>query len=457
MRGASLATAAAVVWTIAGRSWLHLRQPHDAQGYDGWYYVLQVRSWLAGEPLFADDSWAFFPMALLGGMLGDVVLGNALVAIGAAGLVTALAGVTSRRLGGPWSGALGAWVAAVSVGHLALSAEFLKNGVGAVALLALTAWLAGPERRVGVRDLAGALVWVGLAAMTHKLCGVLAIAVLAAWGVGEPLRGARWRAVAVAVVVLLGVVLVSAGTLRAVDLTRGVEAVDIGRWARIRQSSLGLSGRLEVVALHLAPLALPLVWGRGAGWGLVASGLVVVGVAPGLPFDFEAVAWRLMCMGFVGLVVLAGLLRVPPVVAALGCGVLALGASEELRHQAARSPDYAAFREVIPVVRQVVPDDGLLVAHRGLCGFLWAEGGRRCENFEPEGDGTGAWRVAFGVAPERLAPHGQVWPLRPAYVLVEERVWRAFRAEQDPRSVVWGLRNPSEPRPAWVYGPQVTP
>jgi len=454
VRGAWVAGLAAVAWTLGGRAWLHLRHPHDAHGFDGWYYVLQVRSLLAGEPLFADDSWAFAPMVVAGWALGDVVLGNAVVAIVAAGLTTLLAGIAAGRLGGPWAGAVGAWLAASSTGHLSLSAEFLKNGVGAVPLLALVAWLAGPPRP-GLGRLAGGLLLVGLAAVTHKLCGVLALAVLVAWVVGGRLDGGGRRdALAVATVLGMGTLLVLAGTLRTVDLLRGVEAVPLDRWARIRLSSLGVPGRLEVMALHVAPLAVPWVWRRGAGWGLVAAGLVVAGCGPGLPFDFESVAWRLMCMGFVGLVVLAGLLRPPRWVAMGACGVLALGALDTLTRQAARTPDYPAFRPLLETVREHVPPGGLLVAHRGMCGFLWAEGGRRCENFEPSSEGPEVWRVAYGIDPVRIEPFGPVVALRPGYVLVPESVWRRFRSRQAPGSVVWGLRNPSEPRPAWVYGPQ---
>jgi hypothetical protein len=253
----------------------------------------------------------------------------------------------------------------------------------------------------------------------------------------------------------MGALLVGAGTLRAVDLARGLEAAPLDRWARIRLSSLGVPARLELVALHGLPLLVPLAWRRGAGWGLVAAGLAVVGCAPGLPFDFESVAWRLMCMGFVGLVVMVGLVRPPPWACGLACGLLLLGAPDTLWGQAARTPDYPSFRRWLPVVQAHVPSDGLLVAHRGLCGLLWAEGGRRCENFEPDTDGPGVWRIAYGVDPLRLEPYGAAVPLAPAYVLVEEAVWRRFRADQPPHSVARGLRNPSEPRPVWVYGPQV--
>jgi len=452
----------AVAWALGGRAWLHLRHPHEAHGYDGWYYVLQVRSLLDGDPLFADRSWAFAPMAAAGGLVGDVALGNALVVIACAGLATGLAGLTARRLGGDWAGALGAWVAATSAGHLALSAEFLKNAVGAVPLFALLAWLAHPQERgpIPPTRALGAVALVGLAAMTHKLCGVLALGTLAAWGLGRLARGEgrREELLPVLSLVAVGLVLVGAGTLRTVDLLRNLDKAPLDRWARVRLSNLGLPARLELVALHLAPFAAPLVaWRRGMAWAPTAAGLAVVCAAPGLPFDFESLAWRLLTMGFVPLVLLVGLLRPPAPAAVLGCGLLLLGAPDTLQREAARTPDYAAFQALLPVVQATVPPDGRLVAHRGLCGFLWAEGGIPCETFEPEGDGHGVWRVAYGIDPARVAPFGPVVPLLPAYLLVEEPVWRRFRAQQPARSVAWGLRNPSAPRPPWVYGPQITP
>ena len=45
-------------------------------GYDGWYYVLQTKSWLEGAPIFADRSLVFPVLAFFGWVSDSVVIGN---------------------------------------------------------------------------------------------------------------------------------------------------------------------------------------------------------------------------------------------------------------------------------------------------------------------------------------------------------------------------------------------
>jgi hypothetical protein len=257
---------------------------------------------------------------------------------------------------------------------------------------------------------------------------------------------------------VLGAVVLAAGTLRGVDLLRGLDVVPMDRWARIRASSLTIGERLEVAAVHSTMLWAAVAAWRGAPqrvWvPLAALGVLVA--APGLPFSFEALSWRLICMGFLPLSLLWAACR-PGWWAAPMVALALLQAPTTLRAHDRRSPDYDAWREVLPTLLASVPPDARLVAHRGLCGFLWAESGLPCENFEPEGDGTGVWRVAYGVGPAPLEAYGGI-ALLPGYVLLAEPEWRRFRSgEGAVRSMVRDPRNPYQPRPPWVYGPKGSP
>ncbi|MCB9688630.1 MAG: hypothetical protein H6738_24815 [Alphaproteobacteria bacterium] len=429
--------------------WALLLRDQTATGYDAWYYVLQVRSILAGQRLFDDDSLVFWFLAAMGRATGDVLLGDELSATLFAAAAAALGTACAQRLGGLPGAALGGAVLVAATGHLSLSAEFLKNAAGLVALCGTALALA--DRRWGWA-VAAALLAVGL----HKLSGVLALALLLTVGVVELARRSR-RAALLAGLAGTGVaVLVAlAGALRVVDLQRLVGvAQGSGRWHRLVHSSLEGPELVELALVHASPLLVPLAIARGADRALVLGlGLLaVVCAAPGLPFSFDATAWRLLCMGFLPLALLLAACR-PPSWLAAPLAVLALVATPgNVAAHARRSPDYAAWTEVLPLIRAEVPEGGRLVAHRGLCGFLWAEGGIRCENFEPDGDPAEVWRVAFGFSPQRLAPYGGAVQLLPSYVLVPEPVWRDFRAAEGDRwSLLRDPRNPHEPRPAFVY------
>ena len=432
-----------------------------AHGYDGYYYVLQVRSWQAGARLFADDSLVFPVLAALGWLVGDVVVGNKLAAC-AFGALTAVGGaVAARRWTGSWwaamvTGAL--W--AVSPLHLGISGEFLKNAAGLTVLAVLLAVL--PRCWRSRWALAGVGALTLLALMTHKLAGVFAV--LLAGGVlglslWRRLRPGWWMVVAVAGLGLAG----GLGVLRVVDLSRF--AAGLGRlgdrWAPFVDPGLSWGEKLSLALLYLAPVALGLwAWRGPREQRVLAVALAVVAVActaPGLPMGYDLTAWRLALMGFVPLGLLAGALsaRWPAVgVVAILLGLAQLPGTVAGRRE--REPDYVGWSTVLPLLEERVAPDERLVAHRGLCGFLWAETGRVCENFAPQGDLHGWWRVTYGFGPRQLDAYGASEPLLPGYRLMRERDYRRMAEEEDYR-MLRSQRNPFEVRPDFVYGPSDSP
>ena len=111
---------------------------------------------------------------------------------------------------------------------------------------------------------------------------------------------------------------------------------------------------------------------------------------------------------------------------------------------------------MLPTIQAQLPDGARLIAHRGLCGFLWARGGMPCENFQPQGaDLSGYWRVTYGFSAARLSgAQTPPTPLLPGYVLLHEPDWQAFTAGEGARfSLIRNPRNPHKPRPDFVYGP----
>ena len=434
-----------------------------AHGLDGWYYVLQVRSLLDGAPLFADRSVVFGLLAALAALTGDVILANKLAACLFGGL-TALGGLLA---GWRWTGSLaggvacGAWWA-LSPLRLSITAEFLKNSGGVAVLALLIAALAGTSRRAQAAALGLAL----LGPLVHKLTGVLGL-LLVAGVVGYRLLARRLppRVLLVAAGAAVAVVL-SAGLLRPEDLAR-LTGAETGqpRWMLVQTGRLIASEKLELAVVHLAPVLLSLGLLRRPDLrplGLAVLPISLAVLAPGLPLGWDLTAWRLLLMGFVPVGLLAALIATRrPLVAAgiLLVGLLSLPGTLSVGRD--RSPDYEALSAILPTLQEQVPSGGRVIAHRGLCGFIWAEGDLVCENFQPQAaDLSGWWRVVFGFSAERLAVGAQTppVPLATGYVLVHEPDWQRFIDGDGARfSLARDPRNPYRARPGYVYGPGDTP
>ena len=438
-----------------------------APGYDGWYYVLQTRSWMDGTPLFADRSLVFPVLAALGWMLDDVVVGNKVAACLFAGVGAAGAALGANR----WTGSVAAGLVAgmwwaTAPGHLALTTEFLKNEAGLAVLGLLLATLPRIQHRWSAA-LAVGLMLTG--PLVHKLTGVfglvLGLGALLAHHGPRQLRTARlpwpWLlgATGLAVLVVSGF-----GLIRGVDLTRFLNGApsELGRLDALFDSTrIHPVHRLTLLLAHLVPVGLAVgCWRSGRrALGLPLAVTALVTLAPALPFGFDLTSWRLLLMAFVptayGLALAAA--HLPRAFA----GLLTIGSLMSLvytvPHQARPEPDYGAWAEVVPLLQTHVPPDARVVAHRGVCGFVWAVADRVCENFDPQGSADNWWRIVYGMGEARLAPYSELPPVRLmlGYSLVPESAWRAFRVEHgDELPLVRHPRNPHLPRPGFVYGPQ---
>jgi len=347
--------------------------------------------------------------------------------------------------------------------------EFLKNEAGLAVLGLLSAALAGlvgAERPVSRRWLVPVLVLVLTGPLVHKLTGVmgvlLAVGVGAWWAQSQVAWTPRGWVIGALVIAVVCAVL-GVGLLRGVDLERFI-APQAGEgprfdvlWASHRIHPVH---RMGLLGAHVLPLLLVAgVWrSRYQALGLPLAGLACITAAPLLPFGFDLTAWRLLLLAFVptafgwGLLVARTHWGVGPLVALVA--LMALPSTVD--HTARGEPDYASWAEVVPTLQAHVPSNARVVAHRGLCGFVWAVADRICENFDPQGPPDDWWRIVYGMGEARLAPYSAVppVPLRLGYTLVPEVAWRAFRADHgDTLPLVRHPRNPYRPRPGFVYGP----
>ena len=459
-----------------------------APGYDGWYYVLQVRSWLDGEPLFADRSLVFPVLVGLARVIGDVVTANKVAAC-----VFAAAGAGGAAVGAfRWTGSLaaalvaGTWWA-VAPGHLHVSLEFLKNDAGVAVLGLLCAALPGLGRHRASTVLAVGLMLLG--PFVHKLTGVMGLV----WGVGVVVVGWAWSFVGapsprpppsggggrgavgggpawipilltlIAITLLIGVF----GVLRGVDFLRFL-APQPGDGARfdllLHSRRIHTVHRLTLLVAHILPILLAAgLWRtRFVRVGAPVVLLAVLTAAPLLPMGFDLTAWRLLLLAFIPTAMALALLvaRTHWSVGLLLAVATVATTPSTIAHTARAEPEYADWAALVPVLQQHIPETHRVVAHRGLCGFVWAVADRHCENFDPQGDPTHWWRIVYGMGEARLAPYSEVPPvrLRLGYTLVPESAWRAFRADHaDTLPLVHHPRNPYRPRPGFVYGPEEVP
>ena len=456
----ALIALAAALSAAALRAALLLDDPW-AHGYDGWYYVLQVRALLDGAPLFADRSLVFAPLTALAALTGDAILGNKLAAIGFAAITAAAGAVAGWR----WSGsrtaaaAAGMWWA-LSPLHLSLTAEFLKNSAGMAVLALLLAALPRCERHR--RTLAVVMGLALLGPLVHKLTGVLGLLAAGGYATAQVTRGhtiPRWLWITAGVGVAA---VMAAGLLRPADLARllGSDGGTTTRIAAFWSRRLIFPERIALVAIHLAPLAVAvLAWRpRHRPLALTLLPLSIAALGPGLSFGWDGLAWRLMLMGFVAAGIAYSVIA-PRVTAAI---VVVVGVGQApvlVSALQARSPDYVAWATAIPVIQGTIPAGDRVIAHRGLCGFVWAEADIICENFQPPTPHERWWRIAYGFGPHRFEPYvqdGEPAPVsaRPGYTIVWEPHWQQFLdAEGETFLLARDPRNPFRVRPTFVYGP----
>ncbi|MCH2109854.1 MAG: hypothetical protein MK135_11020, partial [Polyangiaceae bacterium] len=185
-------------------------------------------------------------------------------------------------------------------------------------------------------------------------------------------------------------------------------------------------------------------------------------LAPALPFGFDLISWRLLLMSFVptslGLALVAA--QNSRLITALIVGTSIVSLFYTIPHNTRTEPDYAAWSKVVPVLQEKIPVGAQVVAHRGVCGFVWAGAERVCQNFEPPGETEGWWRIVYGMGEERLSAFSPTPPIRLmlGYTLVTEAAWRRFRKDHgEGLPLVRHPKNPYLPRPEFVYGPKQIP
>ena len=161
-----LAVVAIVTIAFVAR-WRFLHSSPYPFGIDGFYYAIQLRSLLAGEPLYYPASpmvfWLMMPGAWALGPIAGAKLGASLgTALAAAPIYAIVRRATADRA----AGIAAAAVVATAAGSFHLATEFVKQGVGLTLALTFVATLAGaldtpPGRSRGIRFALAAVLFGG--------------------------------------------------------------------------------------------------------------------------------------------------------------------------------------------------------------------------------------------------------------------------------------------------------
>jgi hypothetical protein len=416
-----------------------LWQTPEPTGTDGYYYVVQIADWSAGQGLHVpDSSWV---LRLLGA-LGWVMDPTAAHKVGGA-LLAALcvpAGWWAGERVRPGGGLVVALLAACSPSLTHLAGDFAKN-LGMVAPLLL--WLGGllvPAKtwRGWVVPILGGI----LAAWAHRLGAAIVVLSLGGAVLARMDRRLILGGVA-AFIVFAGLSQVVPGLLHLQDLDRLNGAFDLSLhfpqpWplaalrdtnpVQIAEWSLAWAGLFAVAVMGrktwplLPPLAVVLL----LPWDLneLDMGYRLALISP-------ALVWPLA--GNIGKGSLWGVLLLP--LATLGFAPKDHPPYPHYRHQIQRMPEHPT----------------LLIAHQGFNFLYDYETGQEAMAWAPEAalDRREIGRIAVGFEPDEFPDPGSVTALDPNTVYVNEATWERLLEQADPvlRARMLSPKNPSQVRP----------
>ena len=416
-----------------------LGQTSEPTGTDGYYYVVQIADWSAGQGLHVpDSSWVLRLMGALGWVMGPIAahkVGGSLLAA-----LCVPAGWWAGERVRPGGGLVVALLAACSPSLTHLAGDFAKN-LGMVAPLLL--WLGGL--------LAPAKTWRGwvlpvlggiLAAWAHRLGA--AIVVLSLGGAVLARLDRRLILGGLAAFLVFGVLSQAVpGLLHLQDLDRLKGTFDLSLhfpqpWplAALRYTN---PVQLAEWSLAWAGLFAVAVMGRKA-WPLLPPLAVVLL----LPWDLNQLdmGYRLVLISPVLVWPLAGNIGKGSLWGMLLLPLATLGFAPK------DHPPYPHDRQQI----QRIPEQpNLLIAHQGFNFLYDYETGGEAMAWapEPELERDAIGRVAVGFEPDDFLDPRSVTALGPNIVYVNEATWERLLEQADPvlRARMLSPKNPSQVRP----------
>lgn len=460
--------------------WLALSQTPFANGWDAYYYLIQIRSWIEQGRMHSPEASLIYPlMRGIYALTGDYIMAYKLAASLLAGMFTAAAAVFSYRRVGHVHGAvlIGAWML-FSPMLTWFCAQHPKNLLGLVFLLAFWTLALEQDWRYHI----GAVAALAACFFTHKMAFGLAAASAGAYAMARMLEKVPIR---IAAVFGLMAVLLTMQLLMRVDANALIPWVEWERFGGELQPRIQFSwwsywsegseaGRLswwaKIELLFVLPtFVLPLIyWGKPERRADIALYILFTWLFfPFLRWESSGLAWRLFSVA----VLLAPLtlqtlfVRLPVSAERLSwaCIVAAFFAWKSYippKHD----PPYARYAKVSDKAMRALngrPVE-LMIAHNSLAEFITWRTNVDVLPWIPEYDipPDRLWRISAGLQPSelrrRIPPGDTVHPLAYGYCLLRERAWQAARRHAEENNDILFLektsdwKNPYRTRPAYL-------
>lgn len=454
--------------------YIHLSATPFANGWDGYYYLVQVKAWVEEGAMHSRDTSPVY--ALMRGvyhLCGDYVQAYKLTAAMLAAAFTAVSCLAARALSGrPLLGiATGLWTLG-SPTLLYFAAGFPKNLLG-MDLLVLGLYLGLRQRPLRM--------WIALvlAALSHRMTAALAFILL----LGRKLKARTALALLLAGAAGVALLALLPGGLRPADLARFEGTL-------VRQPQLAPVSFPEMMGSE----AFPRTW-RLEMWLALGAILLLAVLHLGGKLPEESRKWRpallllmailwfpFLKMDALGMgyrFFLAGLLLAPICMAAalahwnkawliiplLAIGLLGPQGAFDATEFGPPHAEYNYLSERIGhFFEEKQPE--LLIGHKGLAEQVTFETGIDVLPWQPEYevDSLKLWRISADIfrldyktylSPQDFA---EVYELPPYHAILRETVWQRFvaaaQAAQDEELLgrIYDWVNPHEQRPAYLLG-----
>jgi len=463
-----------------------------AVGFDGYYYALQVRSLKeTGQLLIADNSLVFQILRFFAMFTQDVVFSNKIAALLFGSFNTALLYLLSIKL------RINKWIAFLC-GILFLSSytqnflgfELQKNNISMTFFLTFLFFFYTSFSNK--KYIICTFLFFILTLLTHKLMGALAVLFLIIYFIiiliyNETLRKkiiANKKLLLLICSSFLMIIIITffLSPLRIVDLKNFLSSFALysGLVNRLKKIIFvrNIGTMIELIFLHIIPfLFIPFfkTYIKNSKnpkqqkyflSTLFAFSLILI--FPFLKFDWDSIAFRFLiintvpCCVFIGYMVSISKkkLKTTLQILFLITSILLMSQipTKIKTFHTRRYPDYKDLYSSMLKIKDYVPLDKKIIAHKGLSSFIWYITGIEGTHFTPLENLDEYYRIVYGFGVIHFEPYLETGnyekpvEIKMPYFLVEERLWQKFyNDKKDKIDFLKEWVNPSQVRPAHVY------
>ncbi len=463
-----------------------------AVGFDGYYYALQVRALKeTGQLLIADNSLVFQILRFFAIFSRDVVFSNKIAALLFGALNAIILYLLLIRLN------INKWIAFLC-GILFLSSytqnflgfELQKNNISMSFFLFFMLFLS--ISLDNKKYFKYTFLFFILTLLTHKLMGALAILFLIIYFIiilifNQNLRkkitaNRKLLLLTCSSFLIIIIITIFLSPLRLVDLKNFLSSFTLysGIVDRFKKIIFirNIGTKIELILLHVIPflfipflrafLKNPEIRKQQKYFLTALLFFSFILIFPFLKFDWDFIAFRFLiintvpCCIFIGSIVSISKKRLKKTsqIFLIITSILLMSQipSQIKTFHTRRYPNYSNLYSSMLKVKDYVPADKKIIAHKGLSSFIWYITGIEGTHFTPVENLDEYYRIVYGFGIIHFEPYlasgeyEKPVEIKMPYFLVEERLWQNFyNDKKDKVDFLKEWVNPSQPRPAHVY------